>query len=233
MHTTASDGVASVRELLDFVAEHRPHLNAIAITDHDTLDASLWAYEHQSFYPFDVIPGVEVTSTAGHILALWVTKPIPAGMDLRDTAAAIHEAGGLAILAHPFHFHMSLVFRNAWRYLIRPEVLSEAGIDGVEAHNAGVVTPISNWLSHRLGRQLGIAVTGSSDAHTNGAIGSGLTRFPGQTAHDLRHALENAQTRAEGRPWPINDYIQYLQHMMSPAAASSLETTSSSQPAES
>ncbi|MEL6526409.1 MAG: hypothetical protein AAFQ07_11945, partial [Chloroflexota bacterium] len=45
MHTDASDGRPSVSELLNFVRKHRPHLSAIAITDHDTLDASLWAYE--------------------------------------------------------------------------------------------------------------------------------------------------------------------------------------------
>ncbi len=71
IHTTASDGKASVKELLNFIANQRPHLNAIAITDHDILDASLWAYERNSFYPFDIIPGVEVSAQGCHILALW------------------------------------------------------------------------------------------------------------------------------------------------------------------
>ena len=92
MHTTASDGKPAVQELLNFIQKQRKHLNVIAITDHDKLDASLWAYKRRSFYLFDIIPGVEVSSRDGHILALWVTTPIQRDMDLADTVAAIHEA---------------------------------------------------------------------------------------------------------------------------------------------
>ena len=41
MHTNASDGKPTVTELLDFVAQYRPYLSAIALTDHDNLAASL------------------------------------------------------------------------------------------------------------------------------------------------------------------------------------------------
>lgn len=126
MHTRASDGQATVQQLLSYVAKHRPQLDVIAITDHDTLEASLWAYEHRANYPFDVVPGLEVSSRAGHILALWVTTPIPKGLSLSETAQAIHEAGGLAVLAHPFHMEMDIVRANAPRLWSRPELLHEA-----------------------------------------------------------------------------------------------------------
>lgn len=79
MHTTASDGTADVQTLLAFIADQRRDLDVIAITDHDRLDSSLWAYENRQQYPFDVVPGLEVTTQAGHILALWVTTPILRG----------------------------------------------------------------------------------------------------------------------------------------------------------
>jgi predicted metal-dependent phosphoesterase TrpH len=101
MHTSASDGLPSVRELLDYVAQ-RGHLDVIAITDHDVLDASLEAYEQRQRYPFDIIPGVEVTSAEGHVLGLWVTCPIPMGMSLAETTAAIHEQGGNRDSSAPF-----------------------------------------------------------------------------------------------------------------------------------
>ncbi|HJN92376.1 MAG TPA: PHP-associated domain-containing protein, partial [Dehalococcoidia bacterium] len=41
--------------------------------------------------------------------------------------------------------------------------------------------------------------TGGSDAHFLELIGSALTRFPGQTADDLRTALTNSLTIAEQR----------------------------------
>ena len=211
MHTTASDGRYSVQNVLDFIATHRPHLNVIAITDHDTLNASLWARDHAHLYPFDIVTGLEVTSRDGHVLALWVGTLIPANMSLEDTAQAIREAGGIAILAHPFHMQMDFVRRNARRYWRTPEVLLEAGLHGIEVHNAGIVHPGSNLLARMVTRRIGLAQLGNSDAHTLGAIGTGKTRFLGRTAHDLRRAIESAQTSAEGTAWNISDYIEYLQ----------------------
>lgn len=212
MHTTASDGKYTVREMLDFIAAKRRSLNVIAITDHDTLDAALWAYEQRHRYPFDIIPGVEVSSLAGHILGLWVTTPIPRNMNLTDTVAAIHEAGGLAVLAHPFHIEMSLVRKQAWRYWRNPQVLLDSGLDAIEAHNAAIVTPGSNIIAGKLAKRIGLAVTGGSDAHTTGAVGSGVTCFAGQTADDLRLALTTRHTAAEGAAWHIKEYIAYLRH---------------------
>lgn len=207
MHTTASDGTASPREVLDYVAELGT-LNVIAITDHDIMDASLWAYEQRGQYPFDIVPGMEVTSKGGHVLALWVTKPIAKGMSLADTTAAIHAQGGLAILAHPFEVLVSP--QACMRYVQHPEVLLEDGIDALEIHNAGSPTPGNNWLAGRTAAKLGITITGNSDAHTLSAIGCGMTHFQGRTAADLRRALESGETAVEGRSWPITDYLRLL-----------------------
>jgi predicted metal-dependent phosphoesterase TrpH len=207
MHTTASDGCASAVELLDYVAA-QGRLNVIAITDHDRLESSLWAYERRSRYPFDIIPGVEVSSRDAHVLALWVTQPIPRGLSLAETAAAIHEQGGLAVLAHPFEIFIHL--RSAWRYLTRPEVLLETGIDAIEVHNSGAPTPGGNRLARRMAAKINLPMTGSSDAHTLTGIGCGITRFEGRTALDLRHALVHGSTFAEGVRWPIIDYLRIL-----------------------
>jgi predicted metal-dependent phosphoesterase TrpH len=223
MHTNASDGLPSAKELLDFIAR-RGDLDVIAITDHDTLDGSLYAYEQRHRYPFDIIPGVEVTSAHGHVLGLWVMRPIPMWMSLAETTAAIHEQGGLAILAHPFHLHACVGVGNAWRYLRYPDVLVESGVDALETHNAGVATPGSNWLARRLGKRLGLPVTGSSDAHALDSIGSGLTRYPGRTADDLRRAIVQGQTVAEGTAWPLTDYWKLLPRLVIGTLSASLAT---------
>lgn len=207
MHTTASDGIATVAQVLDHVAA-LGRLNVIAITDHDTLDASLWAYEHRAQYPFDIVPGVEVSSAEGHVLALWVQQPIPKRLSLAETAAAIHEQDGVAILAHPFEWMVDASV--VWRYVRQPEVLLSTGIDGIEAHNAASPTPGTNRLAARLARRLNLPVTGGSDAHTLGGIGTGLTSFSGVTAVELRTALARGETRAEGTIWPITDYLRLL-----------------------
>lgn len=230
MHTTASDGKPSVQELLTYVAQYRPHLNAIAITDHDTLDASLWAYERNAFYAFDIIPGVEVSSRDGHILALWVTEPIQRDMNLADTVAAIHEAGGLAIVAHPVHPFMPCHYTQAMRHLQQPSVLLDAGVDGLEIVNSGISSTGFNWFAKQIARKIGLSVTGGSDAHTLGAIGTGETLFPGYCATDLRQALGNQTTLARGTAWSITDYVGYLKHEHKRKAMMSSGVTNSSAP---
>jgi hypothetical protein len=227
MHTTASDGRYTVEQVLKHIATRQPHLNVIAITDHDTLDGSLYAYENQHRYPFEVVPGVEVSSRGGHVLALWVTTPIAANMSLEDTVQAIHEVGGIAILAHPFHIEFDIVRENVLRYLRRPQVLVQAGLDAIEVHNAGIVTPGCNLWARIMAHSIGLPVVGCSDAHTLRAIGTGNTRWQGKTAASLRTAIETGNTTAQGTAWNISDYIEYLQtELRSPAKVSLANTIS-------
>jgi hypothetical protein len=219
MHTTVSDGHASIREVLDYVAERR-HLDVIAITDHDRLEASLWAYSQQSHYPFEVVPGVEVTSAEGHVLALWVTQPIPKGMSLAETSAAIHEQGGLAVLAHPLEPTISI--RWFWRYLTQPSVLLSSGIDALEIFNAGAFTPGSNWLAQRIYHNIDLPRVGSSDSHSLATIATGITRFRGRTACDLRESILCGQTAAEGKSWPITAYLSILRILIQKRLTGSL-----------
>lgn len=209
LHTTASDGFVPVEQALDYIARQGV-LKVVAITDHDVLDASLWAHSRRERYPFDIIPGVEVSSADGHVLGLWVTQPVPMAMSLAETVAAIHEQGGVAILPHPFE--ITVCPQAVWRYLRQPEIVREAGIDAIEVHNAGTLTPGSNALARRLAVKLEMPVTGGSDGHSLAAIGRGWTRFPGSTADDLRAALMRGETAAGGCYWPLLDYLRLLPH---------------------
>ncbi|MFN8375193.1 MAG: PHP-associated domain-containing protein [Anaerolineae bacterium] len=205
MHTKASDGLPTVQQLLDHVAR-KTNLDVIAVTDHDVLDASLWAYEQRANYAFDIIPGVEITTREGHVLGLWVTKPIPRRMSLKETAAAVHEQGGLAILAHPGE--VLIAGRNVWRHLRNPQVLIDAELDALEMYNAGAITPRGNRLAARICAKAGLPVVGNSDAHTLGGIGCGVTRFQGHNAADLRKAITSGQTLVEGASWAFIDFLK-------------------------
>lgn len=219
MHTTASDGIATPAAMLDYIAQHTD-LDVIAITDHDRLDSSLWAYHQRHRYPFEIVPGMEVTARGGHVLALWIERPIAAGLSLEETAAAVHEQGGVAILAHPFEPMIN--GRHMGRYFWQPAVLQTMGFDAVEAHNAGAFTPGGNWLTRQRFGTTTIPFVGGSDAHMPANIGSGLTRFNGKSAADLRESLLNGQTAAEGTRWPITVYLQlYRAYRRKPQSDSS------------
>lgn len=211
IHTTASDGFASVKQVLNHITRMGT-LDVIAITDHDVLDASLWAYEHRYNYPFDIIPGVEVSSAEGHVLALWVTHPIARDMSLKDTVTAIHKQGGMAILAHPFE--LVVCADAALRYLRNPELVRDAGIDAIEVHNAGAFTPGNNLLARRLASNLKLPIVGNSDAHSLAAIGRGTTHFAGRSAADFRSALLRRATLVKGTSWPMADRVALFPNLV-------------------
>jgi predicted metal-dependent phosphoesterase TrpH len=208
MHTNISDGASDVGTLLQHITNM--DLDVIAITDHDRLDASLWAYEHQDQYPFEVVPGLEVTSREGHVLAWWVTEGIPPHLSLEETVQAIREAGGIAVLAHPFHIQVIETLRGFRRYCNDLHLIERAGFDGIEVVNAGTVILGANAIAKFRLSALPLAMIGNSDAHTLNAIGSGSTRFPGRTANDLRNAIINRQTQPQGGVWSPAAYLSYL-----------------------
>jgi predicted metal-dependent phosphoesterase TrpH len=228
MHTRYSDGLPTPRQLLDFV-ERKGHLDVIAITDHDVLEGSLWAYAQREQYSFDIIPGMEVTAREGHVLALWIERPVPAGMSVKETAAAIHEQGGMAILAHPGEPFIAT--RHMLRYLRNPQVLLTWDLDAVEVFNAGTITPGNNLLARRIVRDLPLPQVANSDAHTLTAIGCGQTRFPGRTAAAFRQAVLAAHTQVEGVRWSAIDYMKLspstIRRMLSDSSAMSLPETPS------
>ena len=91
IHTSLGDGLASVEQIFDFV-ENYTDLDIIAITDHDDIRGALQALElaERRNYRFQVIPGNEITTRNGHLLALFVTQEFPMLRSLEWSMAAVH-----------------------------------------------------------------------------------------------------------------------------------------------
>src|SRR5260221_909702 len=205
MHTTASDGVGTPEQLLDHVQRYTD-LDVIAITDHDTLEGALRARDlmAQANYRFELIVGEEVSTREGHLLGLFLERPVAPGQSIERSIDLIHEQGGLAIVAHPFHrmFRFS-VQRNVMDRLLRQPHVHPDGIETLNGSFAGIgANRVAMTLSRRLYRW---AETGSSDAHTLSAIGCARTRFVGQSAMDLRTALLARRTAPLGGLWAARE----------------------------
>src|ERR1700748_239420 len=100
VHSTYSDGTASVPELLAAASE--AGAEAVLLTDHDTLGARRdgWEGAHAGVF---LLVGTEVSPRAGHSLAFGGTHEIPhAGRSASEIAAAVRAAGGVGFAAHPF-----------------------------------------------------------------------------------------------------------------------------------
>ena len=195
MHTIHSyDGTASVPAVLR--RAHELGLDVIAITDHDEIAGSLKALDLASHYGVEVIPGIEITTAEGDLLALFVTKMVPAGLSLVDTVLQVRELGGICIAPHPMAGGMgmkSLKALTILRALHNPFVADT--LIGIETHNGTTIDRLSNHYARMLANSIDIAQTGSSDAHILETIGFGATEFEGESAQDLLLALRNRTTK--------------------------------------
>jgi predicted metal-dependent phosphoesterase TrpH len=195
LHTLASDGLICARDLVDHV-EVNTDLDVIAVTDHDETAAALeardWAVRRA--YRVQVIPGVEVTTRAGHLLALFVEERPPALWGLQRTAEWVIERGGVCLAPHPL---------TRWTHSLNAHALSDAIhanlLAGVEVLNSSLAGRGSRPHALALAREHGLAEVGASDAHMVAMVGLARTRFPGRSPADLRTALMERTTYAEGR----------------------------------
>jgi predicted metal-dependent phosphoesterase TrpH len=195
LHTLASDGLVGACDLVDYVERHTA-LDVIAITDHDETSASLEAREWavRRGYRVQVIPGVEVTTRDGHLLALFIEDRPSALWSLQRTAEWVTSRGGVCVAPHPF---------TRWTLSLNKASLGtaiDAGlVAGVEVLNASLAGRASRPRALALAEERGLAQIGSSDAHMLSMVGLAFTRFPGRSPDDLRRAIEAARTTAEGR----------------------------------
>lgn len=97
----SGDATTTVRAILKQAAD--VGLNVIAITDHDEVRGSLEAQDLAPKYGIKVVPGAEVSTKEGHLVALFIRTLPPAGMSLIDTLLYIGKQGGVAIAPHPFN----------------------------------------------------------------------------------------------------------------------------------
>jgi len=195
MHSIYSyDGTASVTAILK--RAEQIDLNVIAITDHDEITGSLKALELAPKYGVEVIPGIEVTTAEGDLLALNITEKIQRDRPLIETVRKVGELGGFCIAPHPMAGGFGMKSLNAYsilKALRNPDVART--LIAIETYNATTIDKMSNHYARILADRLDIAQTASSDAHISETIGLGVTEFDGHTAQDLVNALRSGNVR--------------------------------------
>jgi len=189
------DGRDPVEKLLERAAA--VGLDALAVTDHDTIEASRRAVELAPEYGLLGIPGVEVTTAAGHVLALGVDREIPRGLSFGETLGRIHDAGGIAVVPHPYQELRQGVLG----------VISEADIvaaDAIEVYNSRLLTGRANRQARRLAARRGLPITAGSDAHVSEMVGRAITLVDAEelTADAVLSAIREGRTEIRGRRTP-------------------------------
>jgi hypothetical protein len=191
IHTTFSDGLATVDQILEEV-EANSDVDIVGFTDHDDVQAYFQALRWVERNPQSRVRplwGVEQTIWAFKHLLVYCFEPVvpsaalPKFLPLEVAVRRIKAAQGLIVVPHVDTF---------WIGVGRHRLAREAarlGIDGVE-----LLTPfqgsrrsvgnLTRWnKTHRL-----LAV-GGSDAHHLEDLFKVIVEFPGQTVEDLGRAF--------------------------------------------
>lgn len=193
------DGRDSVDMLLEQAAA--VGLDALAVTDHDEFAASERAVELAREFDLIGIPAMEVTSQAGHVLAMGIAEQVPSHLSFADTIDAIHDAGGIAIVPHPFQKSRSGVAAN-----ISEDELRTA--DAIEVYNSRLLTGRANRQARSFAERYEIPQTAGSDAHIAEMVGQAVTAVETSelSAKGITDAIAAGRTSVEGRrtPWHIS-----------------------------
>lgn len=161
VHTTYSkDSLITPKDLI-YYAKKRG-LNAVAVTDHNYLEG---AYKIAKETEFLVIPGMEVSSEDGHIVALNVKELIPRGLSAVETVERIHKADGVAIACHPY---------ASFKGCLREKICST--FDAIEVINARAI-PFKRSVkrAEEKAKSMSLPRVAGTDAHYGPQIGYGYT----------------------------------------------------------
>jgi len=203
VHTTVSDGLKRPEECVRLAKEI--NLDVLAITDHDRIEGALLALEEAERLgnAVSVVPGTEITTTQGHLLALFVEEEIPSMYPLIETIREIHARGGLAIAPHVgLGFSpVSISAKTIAKIYQKGEKL-----DGIEVQNPHY------WGKHLkqarlLSLMYGISPVAGSDDHLGNLGREVQTLFLGKTAADLRTGIEQGTTLAVRSDLPLRKIL--------------------------
>lgn len=199
-----SDGSYDGHEPVELILEHAADigLDAVVITDHDEIKESLRAAETAPDYGLIGVPGVEVSTAHGHLLALGIEDLPAPGQPFLETVEEIRRLGGVAAVPHPF---------QRSRHGVRKRRIEDC--DAVEVYNSMLFTGYRNRRARAFAERQDYPKLGASDAHYLPNVGRAYTEITietdrGVTRSDITRetvidALENGATEIQGKRTPI------------------------------
>ncbi len=172
-------------------------LGGIAITDHNTIKGSLVARKFAKKYKgFIVITGSEIrTKTGKEVIGLGIKEEIKPNLEFEETVEKIHEAGGIAVLPHPFG-----------KYIFKRCTEKDAKlVDAIEVFNSTLLK-IFNEKASSFAKKFKKARTAGSDAHSIKEVGNACIICNGDPIEEIM----KGRVKIIGRVTPFKDIVSLI-----------------------
>jgi predicted metal-dependent phosphoesterase TrpH len=185
------------RLTLDELVARLPYtgLRGFALTDHNSVGGNAGLEDLRRSYPTYVfLPGVEVSTLEGHLLAYGLNEVPPARRPVAETIEWVRAHGGEPVLAHPFR----------WAHGVGRHIAETAPVRALEGRN-GHNSEVANAKAELVGARRGLGLTGGSDVHALAELGRAYTYFPEElrSTDDLLEAMRRGRTQVGGRSLPL------------------------------
>jgi len=119
-----------------------------------------------------VVPGQEILTSQGELLAFFINDEVPAHLSPMETIERLRAQGAVVSISHPF----DICRRGHWREAELRSILPY--VDAIEVFNARCFSQSMNERAFALAREVGKLGTVGSDAHSYREIGRATLQMP-------------------------------------------------------
>lgn len=190
----SEDGIGSPKEIIKILQKRK--LQGMAITDHNNVEGGLQA---QKFAPKDfiVIPGAEISTDKGHIIALNVKENIKKNLSVEETIEKIIEVGGIPTVPHLFR-SMSGIKYNMFKEIHQK-------ISTIEVFNSCSDIK-TNLKTMKIAKNFNLGGIGGSDSHIPEYVGYGYTIINSTdcSIDTVLSEINKKKTWGDGNTLPLN-----------------------------
>lgn len=179
-------------------------LDAIFVTNHNTLDGyrQLLEYknDHPKFKNMDVFPAEEITiDTGAHVLAYGIHSEIPAGISLEEVIDKVKDQDGVSSAPHPFSLLDAL--RDGAKKC-----------DMVEVFNSNNVDILSNARATQFALDNNMIQVAGSDSHVLSTLGRCVNVIDSDNDLDnILHAMKKGKIEIMQTGYALE--IETLDHL--------------------
>ncbi|MCX6760973.1 MAG: PHP domain-containing protein [Candidatus Nealsonbacteria bacterium] len=197
----SNDGVFSPEKIIKSAL--KKGLDGIAITDHNTAAGWPAAIRAAKKLGAVLILGEEIKikkngRIVGEILGYFLTREInPKGKSAERIIEEIKKQGGLAIIAHPYHW------RKPFKELEKYKNLA----DGVEAFNSRSQSKNGNKNVLEFAQKNNLPMTAGSDCHSPFEAGLAYVEADAKTPEEFKELILKRKVKIAGRQAPVYGQI--------------------------